>query len=74
MKVNGDFFKFLIASILFVEKMTNCQIDGLGRMVLAFDMEIPKEEGQYQLVAELTDSDGTKVRSLRDFKVLARQE
>ena len=56
------------------EKSKNCQIDGLGRMVLAFDMEIPKEEGQYQLVAELTRPDGTKVRSLRDFKVLARRE
>ncbi|MGB2863027.1 MAG: hypothetical protein WBC05_06855, partial [Sedimentisphaerales bacterium] len=56
------------------EKSKNCQIDSLGRMVLAFDMEIPKEEGQYQLVAELTGSDSTKVRSLRDFKVLARQE
>jgi len=51
------------------EKSKNCQIDGFGRMVLAFDMEIPKEEGQYQLVAELTLRDGTKIRSLRDFLV-----
>jgi len=56
------------------EKSNNCQIEGLGRMVLTFDMEIPKEEGQYQLVAELTLRDGTKVRSLRDFKVPARRE
>jgi len=56
------------------EKSQNCQIEGFGRMVLAFDMEIPKEEGQYRLVAELTLRDGTKVRSLRDFKVQARQE
>ncbi len=56
------------------EKSKNCQIDGLGRIVLFFDMEIPKEEGQYQLVAELTRPDGTKVRSLRDFKVPASRE
>ncbi len=43
-------------------------------LTCAFDMEIPKKEGQYQLVAELTDSNGIKVRSLRDFKVLAIQE
>jgi len=56
------------------EKSNNCQIEGLGRMVLGFDMEIPKEEGHYQLVAELTGSDGTKVRSLRDFKVTTSRE
>jgi hypothetical protein len=56
------------------EKMTNCQINGLDRSVLTFDMKIPKEEGQYQLIAELTGSDGTQVRSLRDFKVQAHQE
>jgi hypothetical protein len=57
-----------------VEKSKNCQIDGFGRMILTFDMEIPKDEGQYQLVAELTLRDGTKVRSLRDFKALAGRE
>jgi len=51
------------------EKITDCQIDGLDRSIVAFDMEIPKEEGQYQLVAELTLRDGTKIRSLRDFLV-----
>jgi hypothetical protein len=56
------------------EKITNCQIDGLDRSVLAFEMEIPKEDGKYQLVAELTLRDGTKVRSLRDFNALALQE
>jgi hypothetical protein len=52
------------------EKSKNCQIDAFGRIVQSFDMEIPKEEGQYQLVAELTWSDGTRVHSLRDFKVV----
>jgi hypothetical protein len=53
------------------EKITDCRIDGLDRSVLVFEMEVPKEEGQYQLIAELTDSDGARVRSLRDFKVPA---
>ena len=57
-----------------VEKVTNCQIDGLDRSVLAFDMKIPDNEGQYQLIAELTGSDGIRVRSLRDFKALASQQ
>jgi beta-galactosidase len=56
------------------EKITNCQIDALDRSVLTFDMKIPKEEGQYQLIAELTQRDGTCVRSLRDFKIQTHQE
>ncbi|MHC4435788.1 MAG: glycoside hydrolase family 2 TIM barrel-domain containing protein [Planctomycetota bacterium] len=56
------------------EKITNCQINGLDRGVMAFEMGIPNEEGHYQLIAELTGSDGTKVSSLRDFKVLASRE
>jgi hypothetical protein len=52
-----------------IEESKNCQIDGFGRMVMAFDMEIPKQEGQYQLVAELAQRDGTLIRSLRDFFV-----
>jgi len=53
------------------EKITNCRIDALDRSIVTFDMKIPEEGGQYQLIAELTGSDGTRVRSLRDFKVTA---
>lgn len=53
------------------EKSESCRIDGFGKIVMPFEMEIPKEEGQYQLVAELTQPDGTRIRSLRDFKVVA---
>jgi hypothetical protein len=56
------------------EKITNCRIDGLDRSVLTFDMKIPNEEGQYQLIAELIRPDGIKVRSLRDFEVLAPRQ
>jgi hypothetical protein len=59
---------------IIAEKITNCQIDALDRTVISFDMEIPKEDGQYQLIAELTKPDGTRIRSLRDFKVLTTQE
>jgi hypothetical protein len=59
---------------IIAEKITNCQIDALDRTVLSFDMDIPEEEGQYQLIAELTKPDGTRIRSLRDFKVLTAQE
>jgi beta-galactosidase len=52
------------------EKSENCRIDGFGRTVLSLEMEIPKQEGQYQLVAELTRADGTRIHSLRDFKVV----
>jgi beta-galactosidase len=52
------------------EKSESCQIDGFGRIVMPFEMGIPKVEGQYQLVAELTQPDGTRIRSLRDFKVV----
>jgi beta-galactosidase len=57
-----------------VEESKDCQVDGFGRMVMAFDIEIPKQEGQYRLVAELTERDGTRIRSLRDFKVPASRE
>jgi len=56
------------------EKITDCRIDALDRSSFTFEMGIPNEEGHYQLIAELTDSDGTKVRSLRDFEVLTTQE
>jgi len=56
------------------EKSQDCRIEGFNRMVLSFDMQIPEEEGQYRLIAELTCSDGTKVRSLRDFKVTTNRE
>jgi len=52
------------------EKSTDCRIDGLGRTVLSFEQKIPKEAGEYQLVAEIITTNGKKVRSLRDFKVV----
>ncbi len=36
---------------------------------LAFDAEFPKEPGAYTIVAEISDSRGKPVRSMRNFKV-----
>jgi len=52
------------------EQSTDCRIDGVGRTVLLFEQKIPKEAGEYQLVAEIITTNGKKVRSLRDFKVV----
>jgi beta-galactosidase len=56
------------------EKSENCRIDGFDRIVLTFDMELPKQEDQYRLIAELIRADGTRVHSLRDFKVVASRQ
>jgi len=52
------------------EQSRECSIDRLGRTVLSFEQKIPKEAGEYQLVAEIDTTNGNKVRSLRDFKVV----
>ncbi len=52
------------------EQALDCRIDRLGRTVLSFEQKIPKEEGEYQLVAEIITTNGIKVRSLRDFKIV----
>jgi hypothetical protein len=57
-----------------VEKVTDCQIDALDRSVLTIDLKIPNEDGKYQLIAELTKPDGTRIRSLRDFRVSTDRE
>ncbi len=42
----------------------------LGREILTFEQEFPKQKGEYQLIGELIKVDGAVVRSLRDFKVV----
>ena len=59
-----------LAGRTITEQSTDCRIDGLGRTVLLFEQKIPKEAGEYQLVAEIITTNGKKVRSLRDFKVV----
>jgi hypothetical protein len=44
-------------------------VPGLGREVLNFAQSVPRQPGNYTVSAELTDSKGNTVRSLRDFKV-----
>jgi len=52
------------------EQTRDCRIDRLGRTVLSFEQKIPKEAGEYQLIAEIDMTNGNKVRSLRDFKIV----
>ena len=50
------------------EQRKNCAVATLGQETSSFNLTIPKEEGKYQLAAELI-SESTPVRSLRDFYV-----
>ena len=46
------------------------KVDGLGMETSKFNLTMPDEVGEYQLVAELDKVDGKTVRSLRDIKVV----
>ncbi len=48
-----------------------CQVDPLGRRIVAFDFEMPEDPGDYTLIAELTDG-AEVIQSLRDFKAAKR--
>jgi len=50
------------------EQIKNCAVNSLGQETLSFNVTIPSEQGKYQFAAELI-TEGTPVRSLRDFKV-----
>jgi hypothetical protein len=56
------------------ESSKRCKVAGLGREVLTFELVIPDEPGEYQLVAELLSNEGKVVRSLRDFKVVTCEQ
>jgi hypothetical protein len=45
-----------------------CRVPSLGREVFVIEQPIPNEPGEYTLIAELSDSSGRKVQSLRDFR------
>ncbi len=55
------------------ERQQDCEVAPLGRQVLAFEPAIPEDRGEYTLAAELTDGEGNRVRSLRDFRVRAER-
>jgi beta-galactosidase len=55
-----------------ISKQTrNCTVDSLGREILTFEQEFPKQAGEYQIIGELVKVDGAVVRSLRDFKIVS---
>jgi hypothetical protein len=45
------------------------RIAAFGQEIPVFDISFPKEPGDYTILAEISDSSGKPVRSLRDFKV-----
>jgi hypothetical protein len=51
------------------DQAQTCTVTALGRKILAFATTFPTEPGDYTLCAELPDSHGRPVRSLRDFRV-----
>ena len=54
------------------EQTKNCAVTSLGQETLSFNVTIPNEQGKYQFVAEL-NTEGTLIRSLRDFEVASSQ-
>ena len=55
-------------------RTANSQVPGFGREIVTIPQTMPSSPGDYTLVAELADSQGNAVRSLRDFKVVAPGE
>jgi beta-galactosidase len=47
----------------------DCKIAAFGQETLTFDVAFPKAPGDYTILAEISDSKGKPVRSMRDFKV-----
>ena len=52
-------------------RAANCQVKGFGWEIVTIQLKMPSSPGEYTLVAELADSRGNTVRSLRDFKIVA---
>ncbi len=53
------------------EQSKNCVVAGLGERRLFFKGKVPDKTGKYQLIAELINQDGQRVRSPRDFEVIS---
>jgi hypothetical protein len=47
-----------------------CEIPGFGRLSVKFSVAIPSEPGEYTIVAELVRGQDSRVRSLRDVRVV----
>ncbi len=53
------------------EQRKACALKPYAENVLTFDFKVPERPGEYLLVASLTGTDGTVVRSLRDAKIIS---
>jgi hypothetical protein len=51
------------------EQSADCAVAGLGQKSVSFQQTMPAQAGDYTIAAELTDSTGAVIHSLRDFKV-----
>jgi hypothetical protein len=51
----------------------SCRVEGLGRQTRVFELDIPRQRGNYLLVAEIQPA-GRPVRSLRDILVATRAQ
>ena len=52
-----------------MERHRTCMLDPLGTSEATFEMEMPKEPGEYELTAVLDAGEGELVRSVRKFTV-----
>jgi beta-galactosidase len=64
--------RILRGGVTISEQTNDCTVAGLGQKTLSFDVTIPNKQGMYQLAAEII-TEGTPVRSLRDFDVASSQ-
>jgi beta-galactosidase len=65
------YLRIMLGEKIIVEQSGDCSVDGLDRQVVSFTQKVPTETGEYQLVVELDNVDGEKVRSFRDFNVVS---
>jgi beta-galactosidase len=67
-------FRLLRDGAVIAEKSQPCEVAPLGRLQLKFAIDIPAEQGAYQVEAALVQPGVEPVRSLRDFRVVADQK
>jgi len=64
--------RILSGGVTIFEQEKACVVGSLGQETLSFKVTVPNKHGKYQLAAEL-NTEGTPVRSLRDFNVASSQ-
>jgi len=57
-----------------VDQQISTNVEPLGTTRMSLHVQLPESSGKYLLIAELSDTSGTKVRSLRDVTVMSETE